>query len=192
MLSTSSCLLFCSQKMALHLLLLLLLAFQPFALGISNNIRQDSYLSAYMDIQSTTDQSVGVVYPEPMRTYGPPQPKPMVYYGPPSGPPTEYHHTSYAPMLDILMQLPSKLEFLPKLITAFLGVTKILLKVVLLKLVLKFVVMFCLFFFLPKLEMLDTATEMVTKPSMALTTNSTSAAPANGKIRRMDKEMILP
>lgn len=139
-----------------------------------------------MEMQSTTDMPVGVVYPEPMRTYGPPQPKPMIYYGSLSGSPalsTEYDHVSYTPLLDILMQLPSKLEFLPKLITASLSVTKILLTVVVLKLILKFVVMFCLFFFLPKLEMLDTATEIHTKPSAVVASNSNSTTPTNGKNR---------
>lgn len=135
-----------------------------------------------MEMQSTTNMPVGVVYPEPIRTYGPPQPKPI--YGSLSGPqalPTEYDHVYYTPLLDILMQLPSKLEFLPKLITASLSVTKILLTIVVLKLILKFVVMFCLFFFLPKLEMLDTVTEIHTKPSMVVASNSNSTTPTNGK-----------
>ncbi len=155
----------------------------------STNLRRDSYLSAYMESQSTTEVLPGVVYPELVRTYGPPQYKPPVYYGPPAippGPPIEYPSGHY-PLLDTMLQLPEKLEFLPKLITAFLGIKKILLKVVLLKLILKFVVMFCLFFFLPKLEMLDMSTEMEMKPSAAASVNGTSvsatasAAPMDGK-----------
>lgn len=157
--------------------IILLTLVLPSTLAITNDPpRRDSYMSAYMDLQGSTESSAGVVYAEPLRTYGPPQPKPLVYYGPPAvhAPIPVDHHTyaaeySYAPLIDILMKLPEKLDFLPKFIAGFLGITKILLKVVLLKMILKFIVMFCLFFFLPKLSMLESATDV----------ELTNASPAN-------------
>lgn len=149
---------------------------------MSDKTRRDSYLAAYMETQSTTETSVGVVYPDPVRTYGPPQHKPLVYYGPPSVPPgplIEYPGSRY-PILETMLQLPEKLEFLPKLITSFLGVTKILLKVVLLKLILKFVIMFCLFFFLPKLDMLDMVTEPDRKPITADSSSNNTSTTMEG------------
>lgn len=164
----------------------------PIAFAITTNYR-DSYISAYMDFQTSTEPHVGVVYPEPPRTYGPPQPKPQPHYGPPgyppAPPPQEYPISEY-PLLDMMYHLPEKLEFLPKLITGFLGITKVLLKVVLLKIVLKLVVMFCLFFFLPKLEMLDMVTDMepTTKPSVtaSASANATAVTAATAATPLMD------
>lgn len=168
----------------------------PAALAVTNY--RDSYISAYMDFQTSTEPHVGVVYPEPPRTYGPPQPKPSPHYGPPSYPPGPPPQPEYAisehPLLDMVYHLPEKLEFLPKLITGFLGITKVLLKIVLLKIILKLVVMFCLFFFLPKLEMLDMATDMeiTTKPSMStLASANATAAAAAAPAPPMDGKLVL-
>lgn len=156
----------------------------PIACVVNDNSRQDTYMNAYMEFQSTSELPLGVVYPESAHTYGPPQPRPLPppYYGapapyPPSPPlPHIYPAEPHFPLLETMLHLPSKLEFVPKLITAFLEITKILLKVVLLKIVLKFVVMFCLFFFLPKLDMLDMMTDMSTKPSQSMATVATAAS----------------
>lgn len=165
----------------------------PVAFAISTNYR-DSYISAYMDFQTSTEPHVGVVYPEPPRMYGPPQPKPPPHYGPPNyppGPPSPPEiPMSEHPLLNLVYNLPEKLEFLPKMITGFLGIAKVLLKVVLLKLILKLVVMFCLFFFLPKLEMLDMATDMepTTKPTViaSASANVTAAMPSTAAAPLMD------
>lgn len=139
-----------------------------------------------MDSQGANDANVGVVYPEPVRTYGPPQPKP-VYYGPPitptGGPLMEYSPSPFSSIMDIMSQLPEKLEFLPKVASVLLTVTKILLKVVVLKLILKFVFIFCMYFFLPKLEMLDMMTGMdVSEASTMMSpSNNTTAASPEGK-----------
>lgn len=154
--------------------------------GITNDKgNRDSYLSAYMQSQGTNDVPVGVVYPEPVRTYGPPQPKPM-YYGPPippSGGPLMEYSNPYSSIMDMMTHLPEKLEFLPKVASVLLTVTKILLKVVLLKIILKFVFMFCMYFFLPKLEMLDMMTGMDAGETSTMMSpgNSTTAASSEGE-----------
>lgn len=161
---------------------ILLLCSTPI-LGITNdkNIR-DSYISAYMDSQGTNESPVGVVYPEPSRPYGPPQPKPI--YGhpilPSGGPLMEIAGPTFS-IMDILSQLPQKLEFLPKVASVLLAVTKILLKITVLKIILKFVFIFCLYFFLPKMEMLDMMTSMTGMETSEPTTmktpvNATTAA----------------
>lgn len=147
---------------------------------------RDTYISAYMDSQTASELPAGVVYPEPSRTYGLPQHKPPspVYYGPPVGhpvgPPIEYG-SPFPSVFEILSHLPEKLEFVPKVASVMLTLTKIMLKVVLLKVILKFIFMFCLFFFLPKLDMLDMVTSLESaattiKPSSHNSTHSAESA----------------
>ncbi|XP_065221277.1 uncharacterized protein LOC135846225 [Planococcus citri] len=176
--------------------LILISCLSPILCITNDKTIRDSYLSAYMDSQGTNDSPVGVVYPEPSRPYGPPQPKPM--YGPPSIPSGGHVMEIAGPtfsIMDILSQLPEKLEFLPKAASVLLTVTKILLKVVVLKIILKFVFIFCLYFFLPKLEMLDMMTSMtgmeMSEPTTVKTPLNATTTAAAPETEDQEEEMRL-